>query len=68
MQLDPMMQPASFTRVEGGEWKPFFDSRIMGGPGGEVHAILFANGAIFDTVNGWRIKPRIRVKMGRAVV
>jgi len=60
-------KPIYFAREEGGELEPFKS------PNGAVHAIWFADGSQFDTVNGWRkpnpwLKPRVRVLMGRAIV
>jgi hypothetical protein len=43
----------SFTRAEGGEWIDF-DPKIGDAPKA-VHSILFENGWIWDTVNGWRV-------------
>ncbi len=50
--------PVAFVVEDGGEWIPV----------NRFHAMKFANGAIWDEVNGWRKNVRVRVKMGRAVV
>ena len=65
------MKAIAVARKEGGEWidfKPDREGRWWKGCNGEVHAIKFDNGVIWDTVNGWRRNtlPRVRVPMGRA--
>ena len=64
------MEPVAFTIMEGGEWYEFWRdvNKKSVGPGYTIHAVKFANGAIFDAVNGWRKNAKVRVKMGRAVV
>lgn len=67
------MKAIAIVRQEGDEWEPFereiehFDLRFNRGCGGAVHAIKFSNGAVWDTVNGFRRRalPRVRVPMGR---
>lgn len=50
-----MKQPIAYVKFEGGAYVPWVD-------GGErrpecVHAIVFEDGSVFDTQNGWRLEP-----------
>ena len=56
-----MERPVAYTEREGGAWLHYPDLADMP----RVHAVKFANGAIWDEVNGWRKHIRIRIKMGR---
>jgi hypothetical protein len=42
-------RPAAFTRNEGGEWVPPYETVERG-----VHSIWFCNGEQWDEHNGWR--------------
>jgi hypothetical protein len=81
----PRTETIAITREQGGDWIHFAwnqdDEDGPHGRGGNIHSILFADGSIWDSVNGWREevetrpfltmpggwvdKPRIRVRMGR---
>lgn len=70
------MKAVAVTLREGGEWQSFKAATTLDDLKNcprAVHSIVFDNGAVWDTVNGWRDKsrrealPRYRVKMGRAV-
>lgn len=41
--------PLAILDYEGGRWQPWKTHA-----GSNVHAVLFADGSVFDVVNGWR--------------
>ena len=48
----------AFTRFEGGTWERFYAFGVKASAPREhpytVHSILFDDGSIWDSVNGWR--------------
>jgi hypothetical protein len=47
------VQPIKYALHEGGEWYPWTAGQKQR-PESRLHAIMFADGSIFDAVNGWR--------------
>ncbi len=52
--------PTHFTMIEGGKWHPWGDvnfrrTKRRGMEGILAHSIKFADGTVFDMVNGWRV-------------
>ena len=54
--MDAHITPIALAPQEGSEWQPWVD--WVPGEGTPnlrtAHAILFEDGSVFDTVNGWR--------------
>ena len=48
--MTDLPKPVKFERKEGEAWEDWPER----GARYEVHAILFEDGTVFDTVNGWR--------------
>ncbi len=62
-----MIEAVAVTYEEGGDWIPF--TRWNWGEARRpltVHSIKFANGRIWDALNGWRPKERYRYNWEKA--
>jgi hypothetical protein len=53
-------EPIRYSIEEGGEWHEW--KKWPESPKPHIHAVQFSDYSIFDTVNGWRKKPVVRVK------
>ena len=57
-----MKNPSAYILYEGGVWQ------LWGDEPKAVHAIMFSDGEIFDTVNGWRKLSPLQKRISRAML
>jgi hypothetical protein len=53
-------KPIAYTTKEGGDWQRWRDWVYVGAPPNPplVHSVMFEDGTMFDTFNGWRAESR----------